>query len=136
MNSPDDSQPTADGLRVMVVDDNVDAAESLCTLLRMLGHATAVAYDGPSGLATAAAFRPRVAILDIGLPGMSGHELARRLRADPAAPELLVAISGYGRDKDRSDSHEAGFDHHLTKPVELAVLQAVLAMAGCTAGKR
>jgi CheY-like chemotaxis protein len=135
MTSIDDSQLTAAGLRVLVVDDNVDAAESLCTLLGMLGHTTAVAYDGPAGLTIATAFRPQVAILDIGLPGMSGHELARRLRAGPATPELLVAVSGYARDEDRRHSHEAGFDHHLIKPVELAVMQAVLAGAGCTAGK-
>jgi CheY-like chemotaxis protein len=121
---------------VLVVDDNVDAAESLCTLLGMLGHTTAVAYDGPSGLTRATEFRPRVAILDIGLPGMNGHELARRLRAGPVCPELLVAVSGYGRDEDRRVSREAGFDHHLTKPVELAVLQAVLAGVGCAVGKR
>lgn len=120
-----DSQPTP-GLRVLVVDDNVDAAESMCTLLTMLGHETAVAYDGPSGLAVAEQFRPRVAILDLGLPHLNGYDLARQLRAGTHAPRLIVAVSGYGQPDDRRKSQEAGFDHHFTKPVELAALQAVL----------
>lgn len=129
MTATDDSQQRA-GLRILVVDDNVDAAESLCTLLRILGHETTAAFDGHAGLAAAEAFRPRVAILDLGLPGMNGYDLARQLREAPAAPALIVAVSGYGRDEDRRKSREAGIDHHLTKPVELAVLQAVLAEVG------
>lgn len=114
------------GLRVLVVDDNVDAAESLCTLLGMLGHETAVAFDGPTGLALAQQFRPDVAILDLGLPRLSGYDLARQLRAETDAPRLFVAVSGYGQPEDRRRSREAGFDHHLTKPVEIAVIQSVL----------
>jgi CheY-like chemotaxis protein len=129
MTPTDDPLPT--GLRVLVVDDNVDAAESLSTLLGMLGHETAVAFDGPQGLALAEQFRPQVAVLDLGLPRLNGYELARRLRAAPHAPQLIVAVSGYGQPEDRRKSSEAGFDHHLTKPVELAVLQSVL---GCPRG--
>jgi CheY-like chemotaxis protein len=121
-----DEQQLPTGLRVLVVDDNVDAAESLCILLEMLGHETAMAFDGPTGLTVAEQFRPRVAILDIGLPRLNGYDLARHLKAGPDAPRLMVAVSGYGQAEDRRKSQEAGFDHHLTKPVELAVLQAVL----------
>ena len=120
----DTGPPT--GLRVLVVDDNVDAAESLCTLLGMLGHETAMAFDGPSGLALADQFRPRVAILDLGLPRLDGYEIARQLRTGPDAPRLLVAVNGYGQPDHRRKSQEAGFDHHFTKPVELAMLQTVL----------
>src|SRR5687767_9068210 len=98
MTATDGHRPTpATGLRVLVVDDNVDAAESLCTLLGMLGHETAMAFDGPAGLAQAEQFRPQVAILDLGLPRLNGYDLARRLRAGPGGPRLLVAVSGYGR---------------------------------------
>src|SRR5687768_5375038 len=96
MTTTVDTRPPT-GHRVLVVDDNVDAAESLCTLLGMLGHETAMAFDGPSGLALADQFRPRVAILDLGLPRLDGYELARRLRAVPDAPGLVIAVSGYGQ---------------------------------------
>lgn len=122
--------PPVTGLRVLVVDDNVDAAESLCALLGMLGHETAVAFDGPSGLALAQRFRPHAAVLDLGMPGLNGLDLARRLRAGPDAPRLLVAVSGYGQPEDRLRTRDAGFDHHLIKPVELAVLQALLTQTG------
>jgi two-component system CheB/CheR fusion protein len=114
--------------RILVVDDNRDAVESLAMLLRLDGHEVRVAHDGPRALEAAAAFAPQVVLLDIGMPGMSGYEVARRLRADggPACP-LLVAMTGYGQDEDRRRSREAGFDHHLVKPVEFEVVLALLA---------
>ncbi len=123
--------PAAAGrLRVLLVDDNVDGAESLAALLRLAGHEVWLAHDGPGALEAAAGFRPDAAVLDIGLPGMDGYEVARRLRADPAAaPAVLVAVTGYGRDRDRERSREAGFDYHLVKPVDLAELHRALAAA-------
>jgi signal transduction histidine kinase/DNA-binding response OmpR family regulator len=125
------STPTANGqsahpfqrLRAVVVDDNVDAAETLADLLRMLGHDAQVAHDGPGGLAMARASKPDVILLDIGLPGMSGYEVARRLRADPGFTALLVAVSGYGREEDRHQSMEAGIEHHFVKPLDFRQLQ-------------
>ncbi len=116
------------GKRVLVVDDNADAAESLATLLGLIGHETRVAYSGPDALRRVPAFRPQVVFLDIGLPGMSGYEVVRALRADPAcAGAVFVALTGWGSDEDRRRSREAGFDHHLTKPVEPKQLAAFLA---------
>jgi signal transduction histidine kinase/DNA-binding response OmpR family regulator len=114
--------------RVLVVDDNVDGAESLAMLLRLGGSEVVLAHDGPAGLEAAREFRPDVVVLDIGLPGMDGYEVARRLRADPATKDaLLVAVTGYGRDEDRALSREAGFDHHLVKPVDLSHLHEAFA---------
>ena len=113
-------------LRILVVDDNVDAAESLAALLEIMGHSTRVARDGPSGLALAREFAPQLAFLDIGLPGMSGHELARNLRATPGMEQLmLVARTGWGTLDDVEKSHAAGFDMHLTKPVDCGALDTV-----------
>jgi signal transduction histidine kinase/DNA-binding response OmpR family regulator len=120
-------------LKVLVIDDNVDAAESLADLIAMLGHAPRVAHDGPAGIAAAAAFRPDVVLLDIGLPGMDGYEVARRLRADAAAA-VLVAVSGYGREEDRAAGRAAGFAHHFVKPIDFGTLQAVFAAAGSEVG--
>jgi signal transduction histidine kinase/CheY-like chemotaxis protein len=112
--------------RVLIAEDNVDAAESLALLLRSAGYELRVANDGPGAVATALEFRPDVAILDIGLPGMTGYEVARRLRADLAGHRLcLVAVTGYGREEDRQKASDAGFDHHLTKPVGLKDLAKV-----------
>jgi signal transduction histidine kinase/ActR/RegA family two-component response regulator len=107
--------------RILVVDDNVDAGEVLAEALRAHGHEVALAQDGVRALALASAFRPRTALLDIGLPGMDGYELARRLRElDPAdGPLRLVAMTGYGQQSDRAESHAAGFDLHLVKPLDL-----------------
>ncbi len=113
-------------LRIVVVDDNVDAAESLAALLEIMGHSTRVAADGPSGFALAREFDPQLAFLDIGLPGMSGHELARSIRATPGMAQLmLVALTGWGTREDVAQSHAAGFDLHLTKPVDFAALDTV-----------
>ena len=121
-------------LRVLVVDDNVDAADTLVALLDALGHETRVAHDGPSGLAQARAFRPELAFLDIGLPGMNGHELARAIRAGGGADGqlrgmVLVALTGWGAADDLTLSHQAGFDQHLTKPVSRQALEQALATA-------
>ncbi len=115
-------------LRILVVDDNVDAAECLSALLEIMGHSTEVAADGPSGYALARAFSPQLAFLDIGLPGMSGHELARTIRATPGMERLmLVALTGWGTREDVAESHAAGFDLHLTKPVDFDALDTVFA---------
>ncbi|MEP6593150.1 MAG: ATP-binding protein [Acidobacteriota bacterium] len=115
------------GFRVLVVDDNRDAAELLADSLRALGHVVAVAFDGPSGLEAASRFEPDVALLDLGLPMMDGFELARRLRAHRPRPGLrLVAITGYGQVSDRQKSSEAGFDAHLVKPVDVRELHSLI----------
>jgi CheY-like chemotaxis protein len=117
-------------LRVLLVDDNVDGAQSLAMLLRLWGHEVAVAHDGAAALPVAAAQRPQIALLDIGLPGMDGYELARRLRAQPGLGQTaLVALTGWDQEEDRRRSQEAGFAHHLVKPVDLAALQELLAAA-------
>ena len=113
-------------LRVMIVDDNVDAAETLHDFLALQGYDTAVAHDGLAGLALATTFAPDVCVLDIGLPVMDGYELARRLRAQLGAGVRLIAATGYGQDADRARAKEAGFDHHLVKPISLDALMAVL----------
>jgi PAS domain S-box-containing protein len=118
-------------VRVLVVDDNDDAAHSLAELLRLSGYAVKTARDGMSALGVAAAFRPEVALLDLGLPGMDGFELARRLRAEPMThAAMLVAVTGYGREEDVRAALAAGFDHHLVKPVNLCALHELLATAG------
>lgn len=109
------------------MDDNPDAAETLAEFLRSAGHQVFVAHDGPTALAEAHAFRPHVALLDIGLPVMDGYELARKLRSTlPAAPLRLVALTGYGQEHDRRRSLEAGFAEHLVKPVEGTQLLAAV----------
>ncbi len=114
--------------RVLVVDDNVDAAEVLSAVLELSGHATVVAHSGASALAVAQEFRPEIAFLDIGMPGMDGYEVARALRQLPGLRDLtLVALTGWGAEGDRSRSREAGFDHHLTKPADFAAVQNLLA---------
>jgi CheY-like chemotaxis protein len=116
--------------RVLVVDDCADTAESLAMLVRLWGHEVWAAHDGPSALAAAEAHRPEVILLDIGLPGMSGHEVARQLRTLMAGrPLLLVAITGFGREQDRQRSREAGFDVHILKPFDPNTLKALLAEA-------
>ena len=118
----------AGGLKVLVVDDNVDAAVTLSMILEISGYTARVAHDGYEALAVAQAFGPRVAFLDIGMPGMSGYETARAIRATPGLEDIvLVALTGWGAESDRQRSNEAGFDHHLTKPVQLDVVEALLA---------
>jgi signal transduction histidine kinase/BarA-like signal transduction histidine kinase len=118
----------ASGLRVLVVDDNVDAAEMLATLLEMNGYAVSVEFDGASALATALRERPAVALLDIGLPDMDGMELARRLRAQPQTTDaVLVALTGYGQAEDQEQARQAGFNHHMVKPADIDRLLTLLA---------
>ncbi|RYF42472.1 MAG: response regulator [Comamonadaceae bacterium] len=113
--------------RILVVDDNRDAADTCAALLEISGYTVQVAYTPEAALETLRSFRPQVAILDIGLPGMSGHELAVKMRAHPAGfAGKLVALTGYGQAKDVAASHSAGFDTHLTKPVSPAVLLALV----------
>jgi CheY-like chemotaxis protein len=113
--------------RVLVVDDNVDAAAMLDMLLRSLGHETRVAHDGIEALRVAAEFHPDIALLDIGMPGLDGYEVARRLRAlARERPLRIVAITGWGQDADRLRSREAGFDLHLVKPVDAQDLAQAL----------
>ncbi len=119
--------PGGPGRRVLVVDDNADAAESLAVLLRMRGHEVHVARDGPQALETARAVRPEVVLLDLALPGLDGYEVAAQLRGHPELRRArLVAVTGYGRDEDRRRTRAAGFDEHLVKPVDLADLEGVL----------
>ena len=114
-------------LRILIVDDSRDAAESLGMMLRLLGCEVYTAHDGPSGLVALAQHRPDVALLDIGMPGMDGYEVARRARQQPELRGIvLIALTGWGQAEDRVQSDQAGFDHHLVKPVELPVLQALL----------
>ncbi|WP_151636948.1 ATP-binding protein [Noviherbaspirillum aerium] len=117
-----------EGLRVMVVDDNVDAAESLSLLLEAAGYQVTVGHAAGDVLTATQQNMPQVFLLDIGLPDMDGYELARRLRAQPAsAGALLVALTGYGQAKDHEKSREAGFDHHLVKPADISKVMALLA---------
>ena len=113
--------------RVLVVDDNQDAADTLAIGLQSLGHTTCVAHDGPSALRVVAQFCPDTAVLDIGLPVMDGYELGRRLRSDPTLTDVvLIAVTGYGQTNDRARSRAAGFDAHLVKPVDLRHLDSCI----------
>lgn len=127
--SPDFASDAEDYLRpkILIVDDNSDAADTLATLVRLNGHPVQVAYDGLSAITVAKAFEPAIIMLDIGLPGLDGYAVAERLRDDSATRHaLLIAISGYGQPMDESRSRQAGFDMHFVKPVEFSALQSVL----------
>ena len=113
--------------RILVVDDNRDSAESMAVLLRLQGHETETAFHGNDVLPTARKFRPHLILLDIGLPGMDGYEVARLIREDGEIGQVrLAAMSGYGRDEDRARSADVGFDHHFIKPVDLAAVEKVI----------
>jgi len=117
-------------LRVLVVDDNRDAAETLSALLAIMGHTAPVAADGRQALGIIEGFRPHVVFLDIGMPGMSGFEVAQAVRSDPQFDDVrLVALTGWGGEADRARTRDAGFDAHLTKPATVAAIEAVLARA-------
>ena len=128
--------PAGKGCRVLIVDDNVDAAEMMAALLELSGHSVRTAFDGPTGLKAALDHPPDVMLLDIGLPGLTGIEVAVRVRRDPALGSVvLVAMTGYGQESDRLRSRDAGFDHHLTKPADFAELEKILdAVSGSPAG--
>jgi CheY-like chemotaxis protein len=125
--APRSSSAVGGAVRVLVVDDNIDAAEMLAEALRIHGHVVGVAHDGPAALALAGELHPELALLDIGLPVMDGFDLAQRLKLSlaPQAPKF-VAITGYGQPSDRVRSKQAGFDEHLVKPVDLARLNAIV----------
>ena len=114
-------------LRVLIVDDNIDMADSLEMLLKLRGYQTRAAHDGDGALTAAKEFRPHVILLDIGLPGASGLEVAARIRSDGTLTQpVLVAMTGYGQDDDRRRTHAAGFDHHLVKPVSPEAIEGLL----------
>lgn len=119
--------------RVLIIEDNVDAAETMRMLLELYGHTVRVAHVGREGLEIARSFAPDVIVSDLGLPGdLDGHAVARALRAEGWAG-LLIALSGYGMADDRERSRAAGFDTHLTKPIDIAVLDALIARSGAPA---
>lgn len=121
--------------RVLVVDDNRDAAVSLGKLLGVLGAEVQVAHDGPSALAVVPTFRPNVVLLDIGMPGMNGYEVARRIREQPVGRKLmLIALTGWGQEQDRRLASEAGFDHHLLKPADVRTLKSLFMSINSTDG--
>ncbi|HVJ68740.1 MAG TPA: ATP-binding protein [Caulifigura sp.] len=121
--------PNQGRLRVLIVDDNVDAARTLFALLRQLQHDVHLAHDGESAVELAAQLRPDVILLDIGLPGLNGYEACRRIRQHSGGSEILiVALTGWGLEEDRNRSREAGFNHHMVKPVDLQSLRAAFAM--------
>ena len=121
---------TGGALRILVVDDNADAAESLAALLQLRGHDTRTAGDGRAGYALACAFLPQLAFIDIGMPGMNGHEVARAIRATAGLEQmLLVALTGWGAREDVAQSVRAGFDLHLTKPLDAGALDGVFVAA-------
>ena len=113
-------------LRVLVVDDNVDSAETIAEMLKLWGHDVTTAHDGAAALEAARAYRPDAVLLDLGLPIIDGLETARRLRAEGLKGALLVAVTGYGAAEDRARAAAAGFDTHLTKPVSPEALHDVL----------
>ena len=123
----DVAKQTGPCLRVLVVDDNVDAAETLGLLLNASGHDVRTAYNGPNALEVAAQFRPNIVLLDIGLPGIDGYEVAKRLRQEPdLSGVVLVALTGYGTETDKQLSQDAGFNHHLVKPASFSKVKEIL----------
>lgn len=129
----DDAEPEPSGnaasRHILIADDNVDAGQSLGYLLRAYGHNVVVVEDGVDAVTEAVRRRPDVVILDIDMPKMNGYDVARRLRAEGLTDCVLVALTGYAQDRDRARAHEAGFNHHFAKPLEVDQLLAVL--EGC-----
>ena len=122
------------GARVLVIDDNVDTARGLASLLKLLNYEVWTAYDGPTGLEAARGYRPEVVLLDIGLPGLDGYQVAEQLRREDFGKDvLLIAVTGYGHEEDRQQARAAGFDHFVTKPVDYATLVALMVDPGATA---
>ena len=127
MTSTSEVGPAAVSHRVLVVDDNVSSAETLALLIGLSGHQARVAHTGFAALEAVESQRPDIVLLDIGLPGMDGYEVARRLRQGDGNGEiLLVAVTGYAQDDDRRKATAAGFNHHLVKPLNLEQLEAIL----------
>lgn len=127
------AEPDQDGhhLRILVVEDNRDSAESLRMLLELYGYEVTVAYTGPEGVKAAEEWHPSVVLCDIGLPGLDGYGVARQLRRNPATAKTpMIAVTGYGAEEDRRRSREAGFDRHMVKPVDPEVLHQALSALG------
>lgn len=121
------SAGTGAGVSVVIADDNQDSAESMKMLLEIEGHSVQTAHDGVSAFDVVQAMRPRVALLDIGMPKLNGYELAAKIRAQPWGKSItLVAFTGWGQSQDRQRALDAGFDHHLTKPVDHEAVLAIL----------
>jgi CheY-like chemotaxis protein len=116
-------------LEVLIIEDNVDAAEMLVVLLESMGHAVRVAHDGPAGLEMMNHQQPDVVLCDIGLPGMDGNEVCRRVRATIGGEVVMVALTGWGMEEDRKQTSAAGFDHHLVKPADFEIVREVLRAA-------
>lgn len=125
------TEPAGDGARgyrILLIDDNVIGARVMGIFLTRLGHSVEIAHSGPDGIDVARRFQPEIVLCDIGLPEMDGYAVARALRSDPGVHEAyIVAVSGYGQQEDRRRAFEAGFDKHLTKPVDLAEFKRLLA---------
>jgi CheY-like chemotaxis protein len=122
------ARPPLTRRRILVVDDNIDAAEALSRILQLQDQEVCVAHDGHAALQMAGAMQPEIVFLDLALPKMNGLEVARRLRSErPVRPPLLVATTGFGQEEDRRRTAEAGFDHHLVKPIDLQVVRSLLA---------
>ena len=131
VRAPPRAPPAPAQRRILIVDDNRDAAESLGVLLEFLGASVMVVHDGPAALAALDVHRPSAVLLDIGMPGMDGYEVARRMRARPdGGALLLIALTGWGQAQDQALSRQAGFDHHLVKPADIEQLQALLGRVG------
>jgi CheY-like chemotaxis protein len=131
----DDGDRDAEACRVLVIEDSVDAADTLRMLLELRGHTVEVAYGGLQGVEVAATFQPDLVLCDIGLPGLDGYQVAVALRQNPALREArLVALSGYDDDSDRERSREAGFHAHLPKPIDLSELTSLMSGLKRTAG--
>jgi CheY-like chemotaxis protein len=121
--------------RVLVVDDNRDAAISLAVMLRLMGNESKTAHDGLEALEVAAAFRPDLILLDIGMPKLNGYDTARQIRQQPWGKHVtLVALTGWGQEEDRRKSREAGFDSHMVKPIQLPDLEKLLALSNAATG--
>lgn len=127
MNSADKPLTPSISRRILVIDDNIDSAECMALLLRLGGHEVQMAHDGQAALDTALTFQPQIVLLDLGLPKLDGYEVARRLRAHPQIQKaILIALTGFGRAEDHQLSEQAGFDHHLTKPVDPNTVEALI----------
>jgi len=121
-----EAEPPAAPRRVLIVDDDKDASDSIATLSALWGHETRAAYDGPAALRIARELHPHIVLLDLGMPGMDGYEVARRLREEHGEGLRIVAVTGYGQEDDRRATRAAGFDEHLVKPFDPAVLRQLL----------
>jgi CheY-like chemotaxis protein len=132
--SGDDGNSTSvTSLRILVVDDNCDSAESMALMLKFAGHTVAVAHDGLEGLETAKTFQPHATLLDLGMPKLNGYETAQRIRQQPWGNNMvLIALTGWGQEEDKRRSREAGFNAHLVKPVDQHSLEKILKDRGLT----